>query len=227
MKLTRYPPRFEWRDRQCYYLDPHGGLLTPVSAILSATKTLQEWAQLKAWRERVGEAEATRICRESTTRGKELHRRIERYLLKRSLPPCPESLVPWRDSIAPVLKELHHVHLVEGAVFHHGQGYAGTVDAIAEYEQQGLCLFDWKTATSLRKEEWIRGYKLQVAALWGAIQATYGLTLEKAAIVVALPQQEAQLFWLDLIAIQDLWLEWEAKIQQWRENTENAVRENL
>jgi len=216
MSLTRYPPRFTWRDRRCYYRSPEGILLPSVSAILSATKPAKEWAQLKAWRKRVGEAEANRICQESTTRGKDLHKRIEQYLLGQPLSPCPAALIPWRDSIAPVLKQVHQVQLVEGAVFHTGLGYAGTVDAIAHFNDVGPCLFDWKTANSPRKEEWVSNYKLQVTALWGAVQSTYDLRLEQAVVAIALPEDEAQLFWMDSEALHGWWDQWVEHVQQFQ-----------
>jgi genome maintenance exonuclease 1 len=190
--LIRYPPRFVWCDRQCYYLSPQGVKLPSISAILNATKPAKEWATLKAWRNRVGEREAQKITQASIARGKALHQRIEWYLQRRPLPPCPETLVPWRNSLQPILINLKQVQLVEGAVFHHELGYGGTVDAIAGVEEGEGWLWDWKTATSAKREEYLVTYKLQVAALWGAVIETYGVRLAKAVVAIALPDEVVQ-----------------------------------
>ena len=215
MALVRYPPQFVWRERRCYYRSPEGLLLPSVSAILSATTPVSERARLKGWRKKVGEAEAARICQASTTRGKELHKRLELYLLGAPLPPCPVALQPWRNSLQPLLKAVHDVQVVEGAVFHPELGYAGTVDAITGYGDHGWCLFDWKTANSHRQEAWLSHDKLQVVALWGAVQQTYGVTLEQAAVAIALPDQEAQLVWLAGEDLQSWWQQWVQRVQQW------------
>jgi genome maintenance exonuclease 1 len=214
--LTRYSPQLVWRDRQCYYVSPQGARLPSISAILTATKPAKEWAILKAWRKRVGEAEARRISKASRKRGKELHKRIESYLLGKSLSLCPANLVPWRNSIYPLLQQLTDVQLVEGALFHHELRYAGTVDAIAGHGNRGWCLWEWKTATSLQKNEYMAGYKLQVAALWGATLETYGVQLEQAAVVIALPDEEVQVVWLEQEELTEWWGLWVERVRQYQ-----------
>ncbi|MBD3887372.1 exonuclease [Phormidium tenue FACHB-886] len=221
--LTRYPPKIVRQGQGHFYQSPNGLLLPSISAILSATRPVRERIVISRWRKRVGNEEANRISRESILRGKRLHQRLEHYLSGQPLAECPEWLKPWRDSLKPVLASVEAVLLVEGAVFHEALGYAGTLDLVAQYGD-AVVLIDWKTASSARKDEYLGNYKLQVAALWGALAATYDLRLEQALIAIALPDRPAQLVWLDVEQLEEAWQQWLERLEQWYDGRKAQMR---
>jgi len=54
--------------------------LPSVTTILSSTQDPEKAQSLKAWRDRVGEASATRIVDEAAARGTAMHKILERYV---------------------------------------------------------------------------------------------------------------------------------------------------
>ena len=56
--------------------------LPSVTTILSETQSEEKRESLKAWRERVGELEATRIVDQSGARGTAMHKILEKYILE-------------------------------------------------------------------------------------------------------------------------------------------------
>ena len=54
--------------------------LPSVTTILSATQDPEKAQSLKAWRDRIGEASATRIVDEAAARGTAMHKILERYM---------------------------------------------------------------------------------------------------------------------------------------------------
>ena len=61
---------------------------------------------------------------------------------------------------------------------------------------KSLCVVDWKTAEKPKREDWIDDYFAQVAAYVDAVEFVYGVEIDDAAIVIALPSRDAQVFWL-------------------------------
>ena len=57
--------------------------LPSVTTILSSTQDPEKAQSLKAWRDRVGEASATRIVDEAAARGTAMHKILERYRRRR------------------------------------------------------------------------------------------------------------------------------------------------
>jgi genome maintenance exonuclease 1 len=186
-----------------------------VTSILRKTRPESDQVSLKQWRERVGQEEADRISKESIQRGRELHKRIQRYLNKRSTGVCTPELEPWRDSLIPLMRKIDQAYLVEGMVFHDMLKYAGTVDAIAHIEGHGLTLCEWKTANSWRRESWLIDYKLQLIAFREAIQATYNIQLDSLLLAIALPNRTAQEVWIHPEEAEELWELWLSRLEQW------------
>src|SRR6056300_24525 len=55
--------------------------LPSVTTVLSATQSAEKRESLAKWRERVGEAEATRIVDSAGARGTAMHKILEKYVL--------------------------------------------------------------------------------------------------------------------------------------------------
>ena len=82
----RYPKTVrEMIEGQRHYVIDHSHItekLPSVTTILSATQSEEKRESLRAWRERIGEAEATRIVDQSGARGTAMHKILEKYILE-------------------------------------------------------------------------------------------------------------------------------------------------
>lgn len=181
-------------NRKRYY--SFDGVAYPsVTAILSATKPERDRQALQNWRRRVGYQQAQKITTQAATRGTSIHSAIKYYLRQQPVPEDIDSNPFWH-SILPVLSQLDRVHLVESAIYHREEGYAGCYDCLGEWQGK-LCVFDWKTASKPKQQQWITDYCLQVAAYISAINHFYGVNIQQGIVAIALDGQPAQLFVLE------------------------------
>jgi hypothetical protein len=197
-----------------FFVDPKGVRLPSVTSILNATKPPEARAALAQWRSRLGSAEANRVATAASRRGTLTHHHLKSYLLGKDQP-CPEAALPYWESLQPVLHRLDEVRLVENFVFHYDLGYAGRVDCLASY--QGVpCLCDWKTGDRPRGSlERLYDAPLQLAAYCGAVNHCYGkhgVQVQCAMVVLALPDAEAEVFWLDSEQIKHYWHLWQQRL---------------
>ena len=199
-RLQNNTDSFQWF---CKYLKDK---LQSVVGILKATKLLRK-GHYPPKRKRVGSQEAR-------DRGTRLHKWIENYLKGRELEPCPSDLEPWIMSIKPVLEQIKQVIHLEESVFHLELGYWGKVDCIVQFLNEDLCLLEWKTTNHPYQEKEIHEAKIQCAAYIEAVNKTYGLSLEQAQIVVALPNQEAQVFVLKREELNQHFQEWQKRVKK-------------
>ena len=206
-----------------YYVDNKGNRFPSVTTILSATKPQAERDRLNLWKSRVGTEEATRISTTASRRGTQTHKQIERYLLGEN-PVCSDASRPYWESVKPVLEEIDTVRLVEGSVFHYNMGYSGKVDCVASYK--GIpCVCEWKTADKPKGSiERLYEHPLQLTAYLGAANEyyrDYGIQLNHALLVVAIPEREAEVFWFSSAAMQDYWKQWEKRIAEYWQGRNN------
>ena len=181
-------------SRKRYY--SFEGIVYPsVTAILSATKPAKDRQALQNWRRRVGYWQAQQITTKAAKRGTSVHSAIKYYLRQQPVPEDIDDNSFWH-SIQPVLARVDRVHLVESAIYHSEAGYAGCYDCLGEWQGE-LCVFDWKTASKPKKQEWITDYCLQVAAYISAINHFYRVNIQKGMVAIALDSQPAQLFVLE------------------------------
>ncbi|BAY90016.1 MULTISPECIES: PD-(D/E)XK nuclease family protein [unclassified Tolypothrix] len=200
-----------------YYVDAQGNRLPSVTTILNATKPQADRDRLLNWKARVGTEEASRITTAASRRGTKTHKQIERYLLGEN-PVCSEASLPYWESIKPVLEKINTIRLVEGSVFHYDLKYSGKVDCIASY--QGIpCVCEWKTADKPKGSiERLYEYPLQLAAYIGAANKYYGdfgIEINHALLVVAIPEMVAEVFWLESDTIKSYWQQWEARVSEY------------
>ena len=202
-----------------YYIDAKGSSLPSVTTILNATKSQEDRDRLANWRQRVGATEANRISGTASRRGTQTHKQIQRYLLGEDTR-CSDASRPYWESIEPVLQDIDAVRLIEGAVFHYDLSYAGRVDCIASYK--GIpCVCEWKTADKPKGSvEHLYEYPLQLTAYLGAVNQyyhDYGIKLDHALLVVAIPGMPGEVFWFEPEAMADYWQQWEQRVAAyWR-----------
>jgi hypothetical protein len=202
---------------QQYYMDDKGNRFPSVTTILNATKPQVDRDRLSNWKARIGSEEATRISTTASRRGTQTHKQIERYLLGEN-PICSEASRPYWESIKPVLEKIDTVRLVEGSVFHYDLSYSGKVDCVASYK--GVpCICEWKTADKPKGAvERLYEYPLQLTAYLGAVNEyyrDYGIDLNHALLVIAIPEIEAEVFWFEPQTMNSFWQKWEQRVAEY------------
>lgn len=214
--LPVYSAQSKRLQGRSYFVDSQGQALPSVSTILNATKSQEDREALQRWRQRVGATEARRIAGQASRRGTLTHKQLRHYLLG-EMPSCPEAAQPYWESLLPVLEKVKAVRLVEGPVFHYDLGYGGRVDCVASYE--GVpCVLDWKTSDRPKQTiDRLYDNPLQLAAYCGAVNhlySDYDIHLKEAAIVVAVPEQEAEVFYFDTATLRHYWQQWQLRVAQ-------------
>ncbi len=217
--LPRYSAKQVRENGKQFYVDSQGAKLPSVTTILNATKSQEDRDRLFNWRQRVGVAEANQISGAASRRGTGTHKQIQRYLEGKDSP-CPDAILPYWQSIEPVLQDVGNIRLVEGTVFNYDLGYAGQVDCVASFKDIP-CICEWKTADKPKGSvERLYDYPLQLAAYCSAVNQCYqdyGIKLEYSLLAVAIPEMPAELFWFDPEAMQIHQQQWEERVEAfWR-----------
>jgi len=78
-------------------------------------------------------------------------------------------------------------------------------------------VFDWKTASKPKKQEWITDYCLQVTAYTAAVNHLYNVQIDLAVIAIALEDRSAQIFTLDAEALALYWRQFLVRLRQWQQ----------
>lgn len=108
-----------------------------------------------------------------------------------------------------MLRRCKHRRVTEHFVWHRGQHYAGTLDAVCQLGQMPLTLVDWKTTKDISTlDKRIDEYRLQVTAYAGALLDHDGIEVHQGAIVVAHPDGPAHVEVVTRQQMAALWEEW-------------------
>ena len=160
--------------------------LPSVTTILKATESDEKRESLQAWRDRVGDENATRIVDESAARGTAMHKILEKYILEEG----------YLD-LTNVGKEAHNMAIQviqnglssvtefygsECTLYYPGL-YAGQTDLIATHKGD-MAVIDFKQTNKPKKREWIEDYCLQLAAYGMAHDFVYKTAITKAVIMM-------------------------------------------
>lgn len=197
------------------HLTFQGQAYPSVTSILAATKPRKDRLALQQWRQRIGTQQAQQITVDASRRGISLHVAIKHYLQQQPIATEIETNPYW-SSIKPILDRVEQVHLVESAVYHSLYQYAGCFDCLGVWEGK-LCIFDWKTASQPKKNEWITDYFLQVTAYIKAINYLYNIDIDCGIIAIAIAEQPAQIFTLNAEDIAYYWQQFISRLQQWKD----------
>tara|TARA_B100000945_G_scaffold3363_1_gene2850 strand:- start:3445 stop:4116 length:672 start_codon:yes stop_codon:yes gene_type:complete len=145
------------------------------------------------WRKRVGDDEANRITKRSTTRGTKVHTLIENHLLNKEVDPdTPGSKMLFlqaKDSLA----NINNIYALEKSLYSTELGVAGTVDCIAEYDGE-LAIIDFKTAAKPKPRDWIENYFVQAAAYACMFYERTGIPVKKLVILMTCENGEVQVY---------------------------------
>ena len=175
-----------------YYSVPDEDELLKLVSITSITSHYNKEI-FTNWRKRVGNETADRITKAATRRGTDMHTLTENYLKNAELPPVqPMAEFLFKISKSK-LKHINNIHALEGSLYSKQLGIAGTVDCIAEYENE-LAIIDFKTSKKPKPREWIDHYFVQCMAYGCMLYELTGIPVKKLVIIMACENGECVVY---------------------------------
>ena len=175
-------------DEGRLYEVPNGNRYPSVTTI---TGKMNESA-IKAWRARVGEEEANRISSRAAGRGTKIHSLCESYLKGEPLQVDMFDQDFW-NKLQPYVDKIDNIHALENMMYTDRLAMAGTVDCIGEYEGE-LSIIDFKTASKLKKEEWIQNYFIQATAYSIMFEELFNIKVPNIVIIIGVDHEQPQIF---------------------------------
>lgn len=174
-----------------YYPTPSGSLYPSITSVTSHYNR----QVFKEWRERVGDEEANRITRESTTRGTNFHEICQDYLENNLKDPdCYDPQAYYMFvSAKPYIDRVGNIHAIEKSLYSDVLGIAGRVDCIAEYDGE-LAVIDFKTSKSIKPEAWIQQYFVQEVAYACMYYELTDTVVKKLITIMVTPDGEVKVF---------------------------------
>jgi len=176
-----------------YNVPTHDGLLKLVS-VTSITSHFNREIFAK-WRKRVGEEEANKITKKATSRGTDMHTLVENFLLNKEMP--SGSVQPLSEFLYLIAKEklknINNIYALEKSLYSEYLGIAGTVDCIAEYNNE-LAIIDFKTSKKPKPRDWIENYFVQCCAYACMLHELTGLSVKKFVIIMACENGEVEVY---------------------------------
>ena len=160
--------------------------LPSVTTVLSATQSAEKRESLAKWRERVGEAEATRIVDSAGARGTAMHKILEKYVLGEGY--LDETTVGKQahnmalQVIQSGLSNVTEYYGTECTLYYPGL-YAGQTDLVAIHKGEDA-IIDFKQTNKPKKREWIEDYCLQLAAYAMAHNFIYKTKITKGVVMM-------------------------------------------
>ena len=160
--------------------------LPSVTTILKATEPDEKRESLAAWRDRVGEAAATRIVDSAGARGTAMHKILEKYIIEEGYLDLTnvgkEAHNMAMQVIQNGLSNVTEFYGSECTLYYPGL-YAGQTDLIATHKGD-MAVIDFKQTNKPKKREWIEDYCLQLAAYGMAHDFIYKTAITKAVIMM-------------------------------------------
>lgn len=166
------------------YITPEGTAYPSITTVLGSLSK----EGIDAWKKRVGEEEANRICQHACARGTAMHEAVERYLNNEEDWFTPNEMPNVKalfNAVRPVLDErVTNIYLQEGALYSDHLKLAGRVDCIAEFDGK-LSIIDFKTARQAKKKEYITSYFMQASAYAIMFEERTGIPVTQTVILMA------------------------------------------
>ena len=196
--------------------------LPSVTTILSATQDPDKAEGLKAWRDKVGEDNATRIVDEAAARGTAMHKILERYIGEQGyLDLTKVGLNAHNMAIRVIGQGLCNVseyYGIECTLFYPGL-YAGQTDMVGVHKGQDA-IIDFKQTNKPKRKEWIGDYKLQLAAYAMAHDYMHKTEITKGVIMMCSKDNYYQEFIVEGEELKKYKHKWLGKISQYYQQKE-------
>lgn len=145
------------------------------------------------WRKKIGNAKADKICKASQDRGTDMHTLVEHYLKNEELPKVRILSEYLFKQAKPDLNNIDNIYAIEQSMYSHQLNIAGTVDCIAEYNDE-LAIIDFKTSAKPKRRDWIEHYFVQCAAYACMLYEMYGIIVKKFVIIMSCENGECVVY---------------------------------
>ena len=190
--LDLCPLEREHIDGVRYYKVPDEEELIKMVSITSVTSHFNKEIFIN-WRKKVGNETADKITKAATKRGTDMHTLTEYYLKNDDLPDVP----PISEFLFKIAKSklnlINNIYALEGPLYSKQLGIAGTVDCIAEYNDE-LAIIDFKTSKKPKPREWIEHYFVQAMAYGCMLYELTGIPVKKLVIIMACENGECVVY---------------------------------
>ena len=208
------------------HYDINDSKLPSVTTILSATQPAEKRESLAAWRQSIGEENATRIVDQAGARGTAMHKILEKYILEQG----------YLD-LTNVGKEAHNMALrvieqglcnvtefygSECTLYYPGL-YAGQTDLIAMHKNE-MAVIDFKQTNKPKKREWVEDYCLQLAAYGMAHDYVYKTSINKAVIMMCSKDNFYQEFIIEGEEYKKYKHKWLRRVDEYYKNRSEKTR---
>ena len=195
-KLYKYPPCTRSTTDGVRMYDVYGIPLPSVTTILQATQSQEKRASLARWKERVGSEQAESIKQQAASRGTNMHRHLEKYILGEGHADLTEE-GKLAKTMADVIisKGLGDMSEVWGSevTLHYPGLYAGQTDLVGTYDYEDS-IVDFKQSNKMKRKEWVEDYFMQLAAYAMAHNTVYKTEITQGVILMCTPRGEFQKF---------------------------------
>jgi hypothetical protein len=202
--------------------------LPSVTAILSATQSEEKRDSLQSWRDRVGEAEATRIMNEAATRGTAMHKILERYIDESGYLDLTQVGQQAHNMAIRVIEQglcnISEYYGLECTLFYPGL-YAGATDLVGVHKGSDA-IIDFKQTNKPKREEWIGDYKLQLAAYAMAHNYMHKTEINKGVIMMCSKDNYYQEFIVEGNEFKEYQHKWLGKVSDYYEQRTNNEQKN-
>lgn len=161
-------------------------LLSGNKKLVSITSVISHYNKefFDNWRKRVGAEKADKKVKRATSRGTDFHTLTEYYLKNLD---CKSDILPLSEMLfkvaVPTLDRINNIHALEGSLYSEFLGIAGTVDCIAEFDNE-LAIIDFKTSEKPKPRDWIEGYFVQCCAYACMLHEMTGISVKKFVIIM-------------------------------------------
>ena len=202
--------------------------LPSVTTILSGTQDPSKASGLQAWRDRVGEANATKIVDEAAARGTAMHKILERYVDESGyLDMTKVGLNAHNMAIKIIERGLCNITEYYGieCTLHYPGLYAGQTDMVGVHKGEDA-IIDFKQTNKPKKEEWIGDYKLQLAAYAMAHNYMHKTTIQKGVIMMCSKDNYYQEFIVEGNEFKKYQHKWLGKVSDYYEQRTKLERKN-
>jgi genome maintenance exonuclease 1 len=183
-------------DGKRYYVLPSGEKFRSVTTVLDGA---MDKTALIEWKKRVGHEEAQKISTQAARRGTAVHSIAERYVLNEDnhlRGAMPSGIDSFKGIQSLLDKYVDNVLGVELPLYSVALRTAGRCDLIAEFNGTPS-IIDFKTSRKLKKEEWIESYFLQATTYSLMFERMYKIHVPQIAILIAVDNEQPQLFLKD------------------------------
>ena len=201
-----------------------GEKLPSVTTILSSTQDPEKTKSLQAWRDRVGEAAATRIVDEAGIRGTAMHKILENYILKEGYIDLTSVGRKAHNMAMRIIEQglcnITEYFGLEATLFYPGL-YAGATDMIATHKGE-MAIVDFKQTNKPKKREWIEDYCLQLAAYALAHDYVHKTNITKGVIMMCSKDNYYQEFVIAGEEFKKYKYKWLGKISQYYEKRKES-----